>query len=441
MDLAVQTFENDAYSVEATEDAGCLLTLKIFVKPPAAQKSYKKAVKIVNKQISIPGFRKGRAPDHTVISRYNSYVDQEWKEDIVNEAYKAAVDLIKIYPISQESIKKPKIESCSQEEGAVISLAYEHYPTAPEVDLQSLTIPLIETESISEERVEETLQEVKRSHADWEKIEDRAVQEGDYVDVSISAIDKEPPIEIVKDRRFEMADKKIAPWLKKLLLGLAVNESAEGMSELSEDATEEIKKDFESRKMQVTVHAIHKILLPELDEELAKKLGADSVEDLRAKVRANLEKEMEEAAQEKRIEALEDALLTAYDFDLPASLLEEERASRIEYRIQKLKEQGLSDEEIKAKESEIELEVAKDTDESYRLYFLNKQIEKLGGVSVSQDEISGEVMRQIQLNPYLFKQENDPDYTKNLITRISHSLLKKKVGEYALTQVKVAEIA
>ncbi|MCH9626331.1 MAG: Trigger factor [Chlamydiales bacterium] len=441
MDLAVQTFENDAYSVEATEDAGCLLTLKIFVKPPAAQKSYKKAVKIVNKQISIPGFRKGRAPDHTVISRYSSYVDQEWKEDIVNEAYKAAVDLVKIYPISQESFKKPKIESCSQEEGAIISLAYEHYPKAPEVDLQSLTIPLIETESISEERIEETLQEIKRSHADWEKIEDRAVQEGDYVDVSISAIDKEPPIEIVKDRRFEMADKKIAPWLKKLLLGLAVDESAEGMSELSEDATEEVKKGFETRKMQVTVHAIHKILLPELDEELAKKLGADSVEDLCAKVRANLEKEMEEAAQEKRIEALEDALLTAYNFDLPASLLEEERASRIEYRIQKLKEQGLSDEEIKAKESEIELEVAKDTEESYRLYFLNKQIEKLGGVSVSQDEISGEVMRQIQLNPYLFQQENDPDHTKNLITRISHSLLKKKVNEYALTQVKVAKIA
>ena len=66
---------------EATEEAGCRLAVKVLVKPKLGPKRpIKRPSKSVNKQISIPGFRKGHAPDRTVISRYSSYVEQEWKE-------------------------------------------------------------------------------------------------------------------------------------------------------------------------------------------------------------------------------------------------------------------------------------------------------------------------------------------------------------------------
>ncbi|MCC5832357.1 MAG: trigger factor [Chlamydiales bacterium] len=431
----MKTFENDSFSVEANEESGCLLSLKIQVRPEAAKKAYKKAVKIVNKQISIPGFRKGRAPDATVISKYGSYVEQEWKEILVNDAYRAALDLTEIYPLSKESIKRPKIESCSQEEGAVVTLSYEYYPNIPEIDFSGISLPEIAKEAINEEQVNEIIEEVRRSNADWEEISGRAVEEGDYVDVSIDAIDVDPPSSIVKDRRFEVAEKRLAPWMLKLLIGMNISDSVEGMSEVDEKADEATKKKFKPTHVRITLHGIKKIILPELTDELAKKVGADSVDDMKTKIRSNLEREAEDQQHQKRIEALEKALLEKYSFDLPASLVENERVDRIRSRIEELKERGERDEEIKEQEQQIESDVAKEVEESLRLFFLNKQIIRQGNISLSHQELNDELVKQIGLNPYLYGRDIDKESSKEIMNRMAASLMQRKAKDYALEQV------
>ncbi len=435
----MKTFENEAFFVEATEEAGCRLSLKVEVRPEASKKAYRKAVKTVNKQISIPGFRKGRAPDATVISRYGSYVEQEWKENLVNDAYRAALDLTKIYPFNKESIQRPKVESCSQEEGAIVTLSYEHYPNLPEINFSELSIPQIEKEPVTDERVEEIVEEVKRSNADWEEVAERAVQQGDFVDVTIDAIDTDPPKPIVKDRRFEVDEKRMAPWLVKLLIGMKVSETAEGLSEIDEKADEETKKNFKPTKVRVTLQAIKKIILPELTEELAKKVGAESVEDMKQKIRTNLEKEAEDIQHGKQTEALEKALLEKYTFDMPTSLVEAERIERIRSRLEELKNQGISDEEIKAREKEIEVGVAKEIDEVLRLYFLEKQIAKQGNITLSNQELNNELIRQINQNPYLYGRDMDQETSKAMVNRMAASLMQRKAKDYALEQVLTAK--
>lgn len=434
----MKTFENDAFSVEANEESGCRLSLRIQVRPEATKKAYRKAVKQVNKQISIPGFRKGRAPDATVISKYGSYVEQEWKEILVNDAYRAALDLTEIYPLNKESIKRPKIESCSQEEGAVVTLSYEHYPNIPEIDFSGITLPDIAKEPVTDEKVNEIVDEVRRSNAEWEEVSGRAVQKGDYVDVSIDAIDVDPPSSIVKDRRFEVAEDRLAPWMLKLLIGMNISDTSEGMSEVDEKADEATKKKFKPTHVRITLHGIKKIILPEMTDELAKKVGAESVEDMKAKIRSNLEREAEDHQREKRIEALEKALLEKYPFDLPTSLMESERVDRIRSRIEALKNQGASDEEIRGKEQQIEAEVSKEIDEGLRLYFINKQIMRQGNLSLSNQELNDELVRQISQNPYLYGREMDKETSREMMNRMAASLMQRKAKDYALERVMAA---
>ncbi len=429
------TFENASFSVEANEEPGCRYSLKIYVQPEATQKAYKKAIKKVNKQISIPGFRKGRAPDATVISKYSSYVDQEWKDILINDAYHAALDLTKVYPFNKDSIKPPKIESCSQEEGATVALSYERYPVLPEIDLSSLSLPKIEKAAVSNERVEEILEEVKRSNADWEEITGRAVEKGDFVDVSIDAIDVDPPKSIVKDRRFEVEDKRLAPWMLKLLVGMQISDTVEGLSEVDDKADAETKKNFKPTQVRIELHAIKKIILPELTDELAKKVGADSVEDMKQKIQTNLEREAEEAQRQQRIEALEKALLEKYSFELPISIVEAERVDRIRARLEELKGQGVGDEEIKNQEKQIEAQVAQEVDSMLRLYFINKQIAKQGNISLTNQELNDELVKQISQNPYLYGKDMDKETSKGIMSRMAASLLERKTKEYALEQV------
>lgn len=430
-----KTFQNDDFIVEAQEESGCRLVLTITVKPRAAKKAYAQAVKVVNKQISIPGFRKGRAPDATVISRYGTHVEQEWKDFLVQDAYKAGVQLTDIYPMTKESIERPKLERFSLEDGAVVRIAYEYYPRIPTIDFSKLTIPEIEKTPVSEERVLDIVEEVRRSHAEWENVEGRAVQVGDHVDVTIEAIDVDPPKPIVSDRRLEVSDKRMSSWLRKLLVGLLPGQTIEGVSEVDEDADENIKQKFKPTPLRVTLHSIKQIVLPELTDELAKKSGVDSKEILLEKIRANLEQESEEELKQKQIAALEASLLETYTFDLPASLVEKERRERIKGRIQSLKEEGVSDEEIKGRESAIEAEIAEDVDKRLRFYYLNRKIAEQGNISLTNQELNDEVTRQVHSNPYYYQREMDDEKTREIISRLASSLLQRKTKEYALSQV------
>jgi len=430
--------ENDDYAIEATKEAGCRLSVKVIVKPKQGQKAYQKAVKLVNKQISVPGFRKGHAPDRTVVSRYSSYVEQEWKEILLNDAYRAALELTDIYPISKESIHKPKIEKISQEEGAVVFVSYEHYPHVPAVDFSQVKIPAIEKEAVADDKIEEVIEEIRRANADWETIEGRAIEEGDYADISIDSLQQDAPQEIVKDRRFEVSDTRLPPWLKNLLVGLKAGESVEGESEVDEKAEERIKQNFKPTKVRITLHAIKKIVLPEVNDELAKKAGAASVEDLRSKIHQNLDKEAEEEKTRKRIKALETALLDKYTFDLPATLVESERKNRTTNYLKSLYDENLSEDEFKNQEAEIHNKVSSEIDHDLRLYFLNKQIAKQGKISLTNQELNDELMRHMSQNPYLYGKETDEKTTRELVSRMATTLMQRKTKEYALSQVEAA---
>ena len=438
MNQKVQAFENEGFSAEATEESGCRLNVKVHVKPKMAQKTYQKAVKLVNKQISIPGFRKGHAPERTVISRHSSFVEQEWKEILVNEAYRAALELTEIYPMGRDSVDKPKIEKCSQEDGAVVRIAYEHYPKIPPIDFSKIKLPPISKQSVDSNKIQEILEEVRRANADWEDVTDRPVKEGDFVDVNIDSLEQDPPQSIVTDRRFEVADKRLTPWLKKILLGMTIGEHAEGTSEVDQEAPENTKKNFKPSKLRVTLLAIKKILLPSLDDALAQKAGADSLEDLQAKIRSNLEKEADVQLQEKKTDALDQALLDSYHFELPASFVEAERTERISRKIQNLKEANLSDEEIKAQESAVEKEVAHEIDIALRLYFLNKQLIKQGNISLSNAELNDELVRQMSQNPYLYGRDQDETKTREIVSRLASSMMQRKAKEYALSQIETS---
>jgi trigger factor len=418
----IKNFENADYLVELTEGEKCRLYSKVHVKPKAAQNAYQKAIKKVNKQISIPGFRKGRAPDRTVISRYGSYVEQEWKEILISDAYRAAVELSNIYPISKESIQKPQLESCSQEGGAIIHISYERLPNVPAIDFSQIQISPIERTNVDQEKIDEIIEEVKKAHANWESIEGRPVQLGDFVDLTIDSLDEDPPQNIVKDRRFEVTEKKLPAWLRNAVIGRTPGEVFEGESELDEQAEESTRKNFKPTKVRIALNAIQKILLPELTDELAKKAGAESIEDLKNKVLRNLEKEADEELKKNRLKALEEKLLEKYTFDVPASL--------VKNKVEDLREKAATQEE-NTNEEELEQSAIREL----RLYFINKQIAKQGSISITNQELNDEIMRFISQNPYLYSGDQNEEKTRELVSRMAAILMQRKTEEYALSQI------
>jgi trigger factor len=429
-----QTFENDSFDVQAQIEPGCKAHLQVHVKPPQAKKCFKQAIKKINKQISIPGFRKGKAPDAAVLKKYATYVDQEWKEILLHEALQGGFELSNILPLKKESLEKPKLEKCTDEEGAVFSFSYECYPQVPEINFNDVSLPTIPEEAASQEKIDEVLIQLKKNFADFEPLDDKAIEMGDYVELTIENLDQDPPSILAKERRFPVEEGVMAQWMIDLVLGKKKGETAEGKSAPDDTMTEEEKKNFIGTNVRFTIHGVYKILLAEINDEMAKKVGCENEAQLMERIQENLRSQAQEAQKEKQLEALEEKLLDTYTFDLPQSILHQEEESRLRREIQRLKLKKMSDEEIKEHQKGLEKEVAEQSERSLRLYFLNKQIAKQGNISLSQQEINQELVRYLTQNPQL-QEHLDREQSQELYAQLINSLMTKKTKEFALSQV------
>lgn len=409
----METFQDAACTVEATHEPGCILSLRIKVSPEAVQKDHKKAIKLVNKQISIPGFRKGHAPNETVMERYASYVEKEWKELVVEEAYRHALELTKIYPLDRESIQRPRIESCSLEEGALVLLSYAHYPLLPSLDFSLLTPPAPVTISVSEEEVAAQLENARERFPRWEEVPPRPVEEGDHVLLSLDALEGENQRNVCTKERFLVNTHEGAAWISRLLLGHTPPFEVEGMSE---NDSEEEENAIPPQKVRCTVTQIEKRILPELDDELAKKMGADSLESWRTQVRTGLEKRAEAEVHHQQALALEAELLARHPFDLPASLIEKEAQD----------EEGKQKPDVEAAEKRL------------RTYFLHQSIISQKGLSVSQEEVQAEVTRYVERNFYLFQEKVPAEIWKKLFAKAHNALLREKIYALLLKEVGIS---
>ena len=115
--------------------------------------------------------------------------------------------------------------------------------------------------------------------------------------------------------------------------------------------------------------------------------------------------------------------------------MESERVEGIRKHLEGLKGEGVSDEEIKGREKEIEGEVANQVDTSLRLYFLHKQISKQGKISLTNEELNDAVTRQMTQFSYLYGKELDKETSNAIVSRVASSLMEQKAKEYALSQV------
>ena len=141
----VEEFKNDNVDVSVARLPGCLVKFEITVHPKATEAAYKQATKAVKKEVSIPGFRKGKASDALVQQHYAPHVDREFRDVVVQTAYHEAVTLSKTYPINEKSIKQPQLKSCSKEDGARVVIEMETLPVVQRSILRSskfLKLPL-----------------------------------------------------------------------------------------------------------------------------------------------------------------------------------------------------------------------------------------------------------------------------------------------------------
>lgn len=393
-----EEIKTDNLSVNLTRKPGCLIRLEINVSPAGAKAAQAKAIKTVNKEISIPGFRKGKAPDALVVQQFGKYVKQEWHEILINTAFGEFLEKTKLYPFTttQKSIKRAEVKSADLETGAQLVMEYEAKPEVPPIDGTAITLKKVKRELVTPEDIEDTLRQIQLRHAEWNDVTDRPVQEGDFVDLTIDALE-DPPRNICTEMRFEVAPGKMGNWMRKLIVGRTIHEAVEGISE-KEDTDKEIP-DFKPTPCRITILRIKNAQVPPLDDELAKKVGVQTVDELKPRVETDLNRKADAEVQDQMRAQIEEILLEKYAFDIPSSLIEKQRRELLEKRVHEMSLREETPEKMVENVKKLEVEINQELERAYRLFFIARKLAEENNIEVYENEVMNEMMRQIMLPP------------------------------------------
>lgn len=428
-----EIFENDHLSVSVSRSPGCKVRMAIQVTPLASEAAYQKAIKKINKEVSLPGFRKGKAPAKMVEDNYSKYVNQEWQDIMVQAAFQDAIKLTSIYPLSRETIQKPELRDASRKNGGQIVIEFESSPEIPEIEPKKLKLKKVEKKEIKDEDLEEALKDIQLHHATWEEIDNRGVEKGDYIDVDIEDASA-PGTFICKDTRFEVEEGKMGAWMLKLVIGKKTGDVVEGTSERSEDLDPDTE--FTPTECKITIKSIKTPNLPEIDEELAQKIGAESVEDLKTKLTSNLNSQAEEEVRHKLRMQVENSLAKHFPFEVPESLILSETNNRLNHLRHKLKNAGETEEAISSKLNEDREKIRDDAIRAFRLFFISRHIAEENKISVSQDELVRELVVQMYSPSSPIDTSLDPEEVRS---KVYVNLLSQKVKDFLIEQAAMED--
>jgi trigger factor len=322
---------------EFTDVSATQKTITIEIPVDIVDAEINRVAKGYTKQARIPGFRPGKVPTNLVKQRFKEQILHDVAHGLIPRAVDEALQERGIEPVDT-----PNIKDVALEEGQPLKFT-ANIETVPPFDVGDLsTIEATRhAHDVNDEAVEKTLQNLRQRGAKFEPVEARAVEDGDTVVLDIERKDAEGKPDRHEDVSLELGSPANPPGFDAQLLGLNSGETKSFTIRFPEDyaVKEMANTDVD---YTVTVKDIRRKVLPELDDEFAKDLGAfESLAALRDRVRDDLQQESEEhARQHLRTDVLKQ-LSDRVTFDLPPSLVEREMDRRIEEFASRLMQQNV----------------------------------------------------------------------------------------------------
>src|SRR5918993_3578936 len=260
--------------------------LDIEVAPETVRRGVEAKIRELGQQVRVPGFRPGKAPRRVIENRLGrDYIYMEALQEQLPGWYSQAVVETDLRPIDQPEIHFD--DTLDEEEGFKFSATVEVRPEANLGDYKGVEVPRREVE-ISDEDVEESMEELRGQFATLAAVEERQAQDGDFVILDFSGERLTGgPLEgaQAEDYMLEIGRGELLPAFEENIVGMNAGERKQFGVTFPMDYSEESLRG-ESVLFNVHVKEIKERDLPPLDDEFVKEASEfDTLEELRVAVR------------------------------------------------------------------------------------------------------------------------------------------------------------
>jgi trigger factor len=368
------------------------------------------------KQASVPGFRPGHAPRAVVRTRFKDQIRTEVLRELLPDAVQKAVEEHKLEPLGEPELNLENSEGLDKlgQQPIAFNVSVEVLPEIKLGDYKGLAVSR-STRPVTEEDIGRVIESLRENSATLEPVEDRGAQAGDTVTASFhGTFLAEPEAEPIKveDVDVVLGGEGVVQEITDQLEGTKPDDEKTFTVDYPADFT---AKGLAGKQIEyaVKVSAVRIRELPELDDDWAQSLGEEinSLEQLRARVRGDLEQQVANEADNKLRAALMRQLVEAHEFELPERLVEHQTEHRLESVVRDMIGQG-----IDPRNPELKWDKARESLKEQASYDLRSSLllERIAGeekIEVSDQEVEDEI------NAIADASRQSPDEVRAILTK------------------------
>lgn len=302
------------------------LERRIKVSIPAIEIDTKTEKKLneLTKKVKLQGFRPGKVPLSVVKQRFGKDARQEILADAIQTSYFEVLDKEKLRPAGQ-----PKIEPQESDFGKPLEYVatFEVYPEIKLHSLAGVKVEKLKSE-VTDKNLDDMLERLRKQRAEWKEVK-RAAKTGDQLEIDFEGSIKGEKFEGGSSKNFklELGVGSMLEGFEKPLIGAKAGDEVELKVKFPKDYH---GKDVAGKKAEfvVKVHKISESKLPEVNAKFLEQMGIKKggIEELRKKMRTNMEQQLAQAETKKFKDKVMDKLLKLNPIEVPKVLVENEIA-------------------------------------------------------------------------------------------------------------------
>ncbi len=412
---------------------------------PAAELAAQVDAKLKEAQpeVEMKGFRKGKVPMALLKKQFGPRVLGDAMQEAIDKAMRDHLEQTGDRPAVQPQIEMVGGENWKEGDDVVVTVAYEALPEIPAADLSGVELERLIVPA-SDEQVTEALENLAKNAQNFEdRRKGSKAKDGDQVVIDFKGMVDGEAFEggTAEDYPLVLGSGSFIPGFEEQLVGAKAGDEIKVEVKFPEEYGAEHLAGKDA-VFETTVKAVKAPKAAEIDDELAKKFGADDLEALKAQIRERLEAEYKGAARQVLKRSLLDKLDDLVKFDLPESLVEAE-AQQIAHQLwheEHPEEQGHNHGEIEATDEHKAL-----AERRVRLGLLLAEIGQKAEITVSDQEMTQAVLQQarqypgqeraffefIQKNPQAQQQLRAPIFEDKVV---DHIVEGAKVSDKSVTK-------
>ncbi len=383
------------------------------------EEEIQKALKDVRAKTNLPGFRPGKVPLSLIDKRYGKEIEKDVFSTLIQQYYFNAVKESNLKPLIPPVFEESDLR---RKQDLRVVCSVEVRPLIEDLAYENLSLKENEIK-VEDEEIETHLKNLLMSRSTYEPVE-RHVQEDDLVvvDSEVSQDSK-----TYTDQFLKVSGEFLPEKLYQALTGKKKGDQFEETVEFPKGFS---IKEFGGRTLDLrsTVKDIKELVTPELDDEFAKDVGLESLEELRGKVKEGLEASKKDIEVKQQKGELIKALVEKYSFEVPETILNDELKAIVNEVKRK--------EDYKDKpEGELEDQFRDEANKNVKAMILIDTIGERENITVSDDEVQQRLImlsQSMSMAPEALAQFYS--HRDGSLDGLRYTLFREKVADFLYTK-------